>query len=525
MEQQEQAAASGRRSLSVLTKMIMSAALLVAVVVAAVGALDLMAMLKVYDETTRRQQELGEAAIRREGKSVARRLAVSLAPSVTEANYSLLEEVLEANTKGDKLLLYALVADSEGTVLQSSGQGTLPKKISLEAKSGTPPKPRQVRVGGERALLFIEPIKYADKVRGELWIAYSLAELDQQIAKLREQREKATHKAIIRSALVGGLCLLLGLLLSIGQGLQVTRPVRQLAQKATAIAVGDLSARVDVKSRDEFGHLGATFNHMAERIQVLLKETADKITLQNEMEVARNVQDRLVASPELVKRGALTLAGYYQPASICGGDFWNYFDMGDNKIMVVVGDVTGHGVPSAMLTATAKACCDTVQATYGGNITVPQLMKTLNVVIYQAAKRHMQMTCFITLIDLNKRTMMFASAGHPMPYLCRSKEGKYRLQTLIARGNRLGDLLEWDFPAYTMELQQGDVLIWFTDGITEGESPEGVEWGEKRLRRALQPNAHRPLDELRDSVIKAAFDFYRNRPPEDDITLVLGRID
>ncbi|MCA9670796.1 MAG: SpoIIE family protein phosphatase [Myxococcales bacterium] len=521
------APAPRRRSLSVLTKMILYAAALVAVVVAAVSTLDLVELLRTYDERAKAQEKLGTAAIQREGQATARGMAVSLAPALGEFNTSLIGEVVQSTTRDNRYVLRVLVAETvetPGKVVAQSGFADPPKTVKLLSKGQKPAEPKEIKTSKGRALLLAVPIIYGGKRVGEVRVAYSLNELDKQLARIQSQRAKAKQSGILRSGLVGLLCVLFGLVLAIGQGLQVSRPVRALAHGATAIAEGNLGARVEVKSRDEFGALGATFNFMAERIQVLLRETADKVTLQNEMEIARNVQDLLVAPPKLVRHGDLSLAGFYQPASFCGGDFWNYFNIDETKTLLVIGDVTGHGVSSAMLTATAKSCCDTLQATLGSSLDILQLMKTLNFVIFQAAKRHLQMTCFITLFDQAERKIVYASAGHPMPYLCRKMDdGRYDIRTLIARGNRLGDLLEWDFPAYTMDLQRGDVLLFFTDGITEGENPLGEQWGEKRLRRAFHRNAALAPDELRDLLVKNAFEFYRGTAPDDDLTVVVAR--
>ncbi|MCC6747874.1 MAG: SpoIIE family protein phosphatase [Deltaproteobacteria bacterium] len=516
-----------RRSFSVLTKLVLSVAILVAIVVAAMGTFDLLAMLRVYDAESKRQEEQGSTAIRRNGEGMGSKLAAGIAPALAEVNYSLIQEALDETLKADPAVLNVEVVDDTATVVARSGRGVLSsgKTKLLVDKSGKVPPPENAQVAGERALRFVTPVSYGGKTRGELHYAYSLRELDEQLKKLREEREVTTRRSVVRSVMVGSLCLLFGLLLAIAQGLQVTRPVRALAQRATQIASGDLSARVTLKTNDEFGHLGATFNHMADRIQNLLQETADKVTLQKEMEVARTVQEALVAVPDLITRGRLQFAGHYQPASICGGDFWNYLELGPNKTLLIVGDVTGHGVPSALITASAKSCCDTLHAAFGSNLSITGLMQALNRIVYLAARRHLLMTCFATLIDLDEWKLVFASAGHPLPFIGRvGDDGQHTLQSLVARGNRLGDTPEWDFPAFSVDLRPGDTILWFTDGLTEGEDRNGDQWGEKRLRRAMQPHCHRRADELRDVLIKLAHDFYDGVPPADDITLVVGKI-
>ena len=515
--------ATSKRSLSVLTKLVLSVALLVSLLVAALGTIDLMSMLRIYDDAARQREASGEAAIRREGSAIAGKLAVTLAPAVAEINYSLIQEIVDAAAK-DELILYSLAADELGNVIASSGLTKAPKKVKRRAGGQVAAAPAEEAVDEQAALLFAAPLLYGGKNRGEVWLSYSLANLQRELVRIQEERVATTQKTVTKTVLTGVGCLFCALLLAVGQGLQITRPVRELATKARQIARGDLTARAQVQSRDEFGQLGSTFNHMADRIQALLNETAEKVALEKEMEVAATVQDRLVAPSDLIERGRLQLAGYYAPASFCGGDFWNYFPLTEERTLLVVGDVTGHGLPSAMLTASAKSCFDTLRSTRGDDMSVLQLMQALNTVIYEAARGHLQMTCFVTIIDTATSEMHFASAGHPMPYVCRPQNGKYVLKSMMAQGNRLGDLPTWEFSEAKMALQAGDLMLWFTDGITEGENPDGRQWGERSLGRQLRKHAANPPDKVRDEVIKAAYNFYAGETPEDDITLVIGRL-
>ena len=119
--------------------------------------------------------------------------------------------------------------------------------------------------------------------------------------------------------MVGGLFVLIGTVLAILQGLSITRPIKQLAWRADQIARGDLRARVEVTSKDEIGVLAQNFNFMADQISLLLEQTAEKARIDQELEVARAIQETLVPSSELVDRKVVKVAGYFLPASQCGG--------------------------------------------------------------------------------------------------------------------------------------------------------------------------------------------------------------
>jgi serine phosphatase RsbU (regulator of sigma subunit) len=255
-----------------------------------------------------------------------------------------------------------------------------------------------------------------------------------------------------------------------------------------------------------------------------MRETAEKATLEKELEVARTIQETLVPSSDTLDRNYIKLAGYFQPATQCGGDWWTSHDLSGDRVLVVIGDVTGHGVPSAMITAAAKAACDVARAVTNDDLTVTYLLELMNRAIYESAKRKFVMTCFASIIDPKARTITYANAGHNFPYLYRAVNGQGQFGCLMTRGNRLGDLVESKYQAKQMELLAGDVLVWYTDGIVECENDKGEEYGEKRFRAAIRRAADMDPAEMRESIVRAAGQFFGERARKDDITLVLGRV-
>ena len=268
------------------------------------------------------------------------------------------------------------------------------------------------------------------------------------------------------------------------------------------------------------GVLGENFNYMADQIVVLLQQTAEKARIEQELEVARTIQETLVPPPDIVDKGTLRFCGYFQPASQTGGDWWTWHDLTGGKVLLVIGDVTGHGVPSAMITAAAKAACDVARAVHNDDVTVSRLLEIMNYAIFESAKRKFVMTCFASIIDTRRRTITYANAGHNFPYLLRGNE----FATMMIRGNRLGDVRESQYEAKTIELSPGDVLIWYTDGIVECENRSGEEWGEKRFRAAVKRAASLDSAQMRDAIVADSRDFYSDVPRKDDITMVVGRI-
>lgn len=359
---------------------------------------------------------------------------------------------------------------------------------------------------------------------GYVVLGYDLAPLEWFAAAAADQKASASTRAALYTGAVGALFVLIGTVLAIFQGLSISRPIKQLAWKADQIARGDLEARVEITSSDEIGFLGENFNFMADQINILLLETAEKARIEQELEVARTIQETLVPGPEPIDEGVLKFAGFYQPAAQTGGDWWTWNKLVGDKYLLVIGDVTGHGVPSAMITAAAKAACDVARHVHSDDVTVTRLLEIMNHAIYESAQRRFVMTCFASIVDTKARTITYANAGHNFPYLFRQGDGKGDFGSLMIRGNRLGDDRTSKYEAKTTELVAGDVIVWYTDGIVECENELGEEYGEKRFRASVRRAAALDAGEMRDAIVADATGFFGETPRKDDITMIVGRI-
>jgi serine phosphatase RsbU (regulator of sigma subunit) len=359
---------------------------------------------------------------------------------------------------------------------------------------------------------------------GYVVLGYDLAPIEWFAADAADQKAAASTRAALYTGAVGALFALIGTVLAILQGLSISRPIKQLAWKADQIARGDLGARVEITSNDEIGLLGENFNFMADQIAILLEQTAEKARMEQELEVAKAIQETLVPPTEPVDKGPLKFAGFYQPAAQTGGDWWTWHELVGGKVLLVIGDVTGHGVPSAMITAAAKAACDVARHVHGEDVTVTRLLEIMNHAIFESAQRRFVMTCFASIVDTRHRTITYANAGHNFPYLYRAVDGKGEFGSLMIRGNRLGDDRTSKYEAKTTDLLPGDVLIWYTDGIVECENEAGEEYGEKRFRASVRRAAALDAGEMRDAIVGDATTYFGEAQRKDDITMIVGRI-
>jgi len=260
--------------------------------------------------------------------------------------------------------------------------------------------------------------------------------------------------------------------------------------------------------------------NLADQLVQLLYETAEKASLKKQLEVARAVQQMLVPSEDVIDRGGIRIAGYFEPAAECGGDWWTVHDMPEDRVLIVIGDVTGHGISSAMITGVAKAACDVARMFTKGRISAGALLDVMNSGIHEAAKHTLMMTCAASIYDIKTGVMTIANAGQTFPYLVRGNT----LRQIIARGSPLGSAPTSEYQESTIKLEKGDAILWFTDGATECENDATEQFTEKRLRSLFQKSAAQRPEKIRDTIVDAISSFRAPRALQDDVTLVVAGI-
>ncbi|WP_441290236.1 PP2C family protein-serine/threonine phosphatase [Sorangium sp. KYC3313] len=259
---------------------------------------------------------------------------------------------------------------------------------------------------------------------------------------------------------------------------------------------------------------------LGDRLVQLLYDTAEKASLKKQLEVARAVQQMLVPSEDVIERPSLRLASHFQPAAECGGDWWTFHDLPDGRLLTVVGDVTGHGISSAIITGAAKAACDVARTFAREAISPAQLLRVMNCSIFEAGQQKFLMTCAACVFDPAAGSLTLANAGHPFPYLVRNNA----IRQLAAQGEPLGAASSAEYTSSTVALEGGDALLWFTDGVTECENESSEQFSEKRLRSLFQSVAACPPEEARDAIVEAVSRFRGERALDDDVTLVVARV-
>lgn len=293
----------------------------------------------------------------------------------------------------------------------------------------------------------------------------------------------------------------------------IARSVNRLTRASQAIARGDFSVRVQSRSRDQIGDLARAFDGMADSIERLLVQTAEKERLEGEIAIARTIQQKLLPAPEASLPGLSVLADF-QPLAALGGDYYDYFSMPDGRSAVAVGDVSGHGLPTGLLVAMAKAGLSTL---IESGLAGPALFARLNDLIHRSTDSRNCMTLALLAYDPVSRRGELTNAGQLAPYRL-SAEG---LQSLSLPSFPLGLSGRFEFPAQAFSFTAGDRLLFVTDGFVEAVNRDGEPFGFERLEALLLAEASSDAARLRDAILEAVAAHAGGVPPADDRTLVV----
>lgn len=256
----------------------------------------------------------------------------------------------------------------------------------------------------------------------------------------------------------------------------------------------------------------------------MARQAGERAAIAREVELAATVQAELLPGKGPHVFGELTVVGSWQPATRCAGDFWGVYPLAEGRVLLVVGDVTGHGVASAMVTAAAAGACDV--SAHKPGIALGELMDALDAAVRRVGGGELVMTCWAAIVDPAARTIDYVSCGHNAPYLVRLTEKGTELQALMARGNPLGSGVSSVPKVQQRALHPGDLLVCYTDGVIEAQDPSGKAYGDRRLQHLLKKLDRGMLVALGvHDLVSAGVAAHRSGAPlVDDETLVIAQL-
>jgi phosphoserine phosphatase RsbU/P len=323
-------------------------------------------------------------------------------------------------------------------------------------------------------------------------------------------------------------------LVSIVIGLSLTRTitaaVHRLYEGTLQIAKGDFSWRIPVSGNDQLADLGRSFNNMATQIENLVVIAREKERLQSEVEIASEVQNQLFPRSAPVMQ-TIELIGICHPARMVSGDYYDYLRLPDGNLAVAIGDVAGKGISAALLMASIQSIIRTQLAAglplaaaatngqAGAHFSTSSIVAQLNRQLYASTAPEKYATFFFGAYDERSRILTYTNAGHLPPLLLRAGE----VTLLEVTGTVVGAFPSIRYEEQTIELRAHDLLIAYTDGITEPENAYGEEFGADRLAETVLRHQNSEPKEIVAKIMEAVTHWSTAPELPDDMTVVIAR--
>jgi sigma-B regulation protein RsbU (phosphoserine phosphatase) len=298
----------------------------------------------------------------------------------------------------------------------------------------------------------------------------------------------------------------------------ITRAVGDLYEATLHVRRGDFSYRVRVPKRDQVGALGESFNEMTSSVQQLIEEQRRRQRLENELSIAREVQEQLFPR-SLPSVPGLELAAICRPARTVSGDYYDFISLGPSRLAIALADISGKGISAALLMASLQAALRS-QAEIAGHSDPAELVARLNVGMFKNTSDDRYATFFYGVYDAEARTLTYTNAGHLAPFFVTNGN----VQRLEEGGTVVGLFEEYVYEQKTLQVERGSVLVAFSDGLTEPENAYGEEYGMGRLRDEILRQRNIPAQRMAEDLIAASEQWAGAAEQADDITVVVARM-
>ncbi len=422
---------------------------------------------------------------------------------------------------GVALIDVIAVHDAAGSVKPIAGRpAESPGRAAQPASRGI--------LGNVRSLF-----EYRDWTSGDAATLYAVTDLD--VSELYDRISSTQglgHSLLLVLYIIGGLFLVIeGVALVAGLMLakSITGSVHELFAGTEQVRQGDFTHRIAVSTDDQLGELSLSFNSMTASIEDLLRQAEEKKRLEEELRIARQIQMSLLPQGPFVMPG-LTVTALCVPAREVGGDYYDFFRLGERRLGLLIADVSGKGTSAAFYMAELKGLMLSLSRIH----TSPrELLLAADRIIAANLDGRSFITMTYAVIDLDEGTMRYARAGHtPLIYVpAKSADCDGGVRVLAPDGQVLGlnldngEMFERILEEQTIDLHAGDLAVFFTDGITEAMNEADDCFGEARLGRLAEEHAHLPSEELRERVLREVEAFVGGAPQHDDMTMILLKVE
>ena len=506
--------------------------------VAAGGVLCLLLQLVVsltenpIGKARKASQDTAYQSVKLRAEKRAGRLSPRVAQALLDGKQQVMQSELLLAAQADPEIVEIGIVDHdpELTVIASSEPQKTSKPLSgsvarvVGDSLGAGKVPLAVESRTEQRIYVAQPL--TSQKSATLYLELNTAIVESDLARIVAAMHAPKVPAwlligIGLAGLAGALVMLLNnLRRAAEEALRVQEVVEQLA-------MGQLEARLDPSDVPHLAGTAERLNSLAEQVQLLQQaqqqDSEHASRIEQELASAAVVQQTLMPEVRRIGNGPLQLCGVYRSASKLSGDWWNHFTLDEHRTMLVLADVVGHGIGPAVVGAMAYGCATQLYQEQQGRLRPEALLSRLNDTIWASTKGKFTMSCFAVIIDLQEGKLTFASGAQAFPLLYRSRDAQKPFIPLVAAGSPLGSSKDAKFEAVTQNFEPGDMLICYTDGLTEAESPTGDPFSDKRVRQVIGRSLGMNVEEICEAVLKEAAQFVGTAELVVDQTLVVAR--
>jgi len=313
---------------------------------------------------------------------------------------------------------------------------------------------------------------------------------------------------------------------SLWAGIKLTRTitgaVHELYEGTRHVREGDFNYRIPVKGTDQLAELGNSFNTMTQNLGRLIVVAKEKERLESELTIAREVQNQLFPKDAPAVK-TLELKGLCKPARMVSGDYYDFMPLSGGELAFAIGDVAGKGISAALLMASIQSTMRTQLSAINGHglqtFSVASMVATLNRQLYATTSPEKYATFYFAMYHEATHTMTYTNAGHLAPLLVHGSG----VQLLESTGTVVGAFPVARYEERSVTLEPGDLVLAYTDGITEPENVYGEMFGEERLKDLAVKYAKADSAELIARTMEAVTEWTGSGELQDDMTMVVAR--
>ena len=470
------------------------------------------------------------------GISIATIVAKNAIKDVTSGNFTALKLILnQTKEQKESSIIYAAVLSTDGkvSVVDDTYDKYLRKAdfsdaiLNLESNLITDvelvfPNHKSLNVFD-----FTVPIFAYDKIWGFVKIGIS-----------KDILHTALYTKLFSTAAYFLIFTIIGFVLTLLIVRMITTPIKQLTFAADKMKNKDFSHLIDIKGKNELSILADTYNVMATEIKNYtenLEELVSKRTIElnrankslkhtnmmmkKDLKMAQKIQEAII--PKVFpKDKLLNLCGLYVPMDELGGDFYDVFKISDNKIVILIVDVCGHGVPAALITTMAKVSFVNFSK---DNRTPAEITSLVNDELCRViGEKDTYLTAFYCILDTEEKSITYTNAGHPEMYILKHDNEIIKLKLNSPIVGMMGNL-KFSNDTYKL-LETGDKIVFYTDGVIETRNKKMELYGEKRFKKLLLSIKNESPKKIIDTIKNELDNYKKDHITEDDITILICEI-